>query len=304
MSIDLDRRELVALAGIAGLGVAFGSALAPPAAAQGYGTPGAQTAPEDLFFVQVADVHWGFRGESVNPDATGTLRKVIDAINALSRQPDFIVFTGDMTHVAEDAPERRRRMAEVRDQLGRLRTSQVRFVPGDHDAQRDRGEAYREFFGAPNYTFDHRGYHFIVLDNTSDPDQQLGQAQLDWLAADLRQLAQGTPVVAFVHRPLFELYRPWGWFTPDGPRALELLAPFRPTVFYGHVHQEHHAFAGGALHHAAASVMFPLPGVASRPERLPVDWDAARPYRGMGWNTVSAFGRASAWDVRHRDIAG
>ena len=38
MSNDFDRRELLALAGIGGLGVVFGSAIAPPASAQGYGS--------------------------------------------------------------------------------------------------------------------------------------------------------------------------------------------------------------------------------------------------------------------------
>src|SRR5262245_34054394 len=49
MSNDFDRRELMALAGLGGLGVVFGSAIAPPAAAQGYSGP-ANAAPEDFFF--------------------------------------------------------------------------------------------------------------------------------------------------------------------------------------------------------------------------------------------------------------
>src|SRR4051812_36879572 len=56
MSNDFDRRELMALAGLGGLGVAFGSAIAPPAAAQGYSGP-ANAAPEDFFFVQLSDTH-------------------------------------------------------------------------------------------------------------------------------------------------------------------------------------------------------------------------------------------------------
>jgi len=208
MTSDFDRRELLALAALSGLGIVFGSALASPAAAQGYGGAPASAAPEDFFFVQLSDTHWGFKDDKVNPDAAGTLKKVIAGVNALSRQPDFIVFTGDMIHTTDDARERRRRMAEVRDMLGALKVKEVRFAPGDHDAQKDRGEAYQEFFGKLNYTFDHKGYHFVVLDNTSDPDQKLGEPQLAWLAADLKQLGTATPVVVLVHRPLFELYKP------------------------------------------------------------------------------------------------
>ena len=179
MSSDFDRRELLTLASLGGLGVVFGSAMAAPAAAQGYG-PGAAASTEDFFFIQLSDTHWGFKDDKVNPDAAGTFKKVVGAINALSRQPEFIAFTGDMTHTTDDPAERRRRMAEMRDMIATLKVKDVRFVPGDHDAQKDRGEAYQEFFGKLNYTFDHKGYHFIVLDNTSDPDQKLGDAPVSY----------------------------------------------------------------------------------------------------------------------------
>jgi 3',5'-cyclic AMP phosphodiesterase CpdA len=303
MSSDFDRRELLAIAGLGGLGVIFGRSIAPPVAAQGYGS-GPAAPPEDFFFIQLSDTHWGFKDDQVNPDAVGTFKKVIGAINSLSRQPDFIAFTGDMTHTTDDAAERRRRMAEIRDMVATLKVKDVRFVPGDHDAQKDRGDAYQQFFGKLNYTFDHKGYHFIVLDNTSDPDQKLGDAQIAWLAADLKQLKPGTPVVVLTHRPLFDLYRSWGWWTPDGDKALELLRPFKATVFYGHVHHENHTTALGAVHHATESLMIPLFPAGTRPERTMVTWNAATPYQGMGWRTVSALGNGGAWDIRERPVTG
>lgn len=303
MTCNFDRRELMTLAGLGGLGIVFGSTLTTPAQAQAYGTASAAP-PEDFFFVQLADTHWGFKDDTINPDAAGTFKKTIATINALSRQPDFIAFTGDMTHTTDDPKERRRRMAEMRDMLGLLKVKDIRFTTGDHDAQKDRGEAYQEFFGKLNYTFDHKGYHFIALDNTSDPDQKLGEAQLAWLAADLRQLAPGTPVVALAHRPLFELYKPWGWWTPDGTKALDLLRPFNATVFYGHVHHENHATADGIVHHAATSLMLPLYPAGTRPERTMVPWDPARPYAGMGWRAISARGRGSAWEIKQESVTG
>src|SRR5262245_24292550 len=101
MTADFDRRELMALAGVGGLGIVFGSTLASPAHAQGYPTTAAPAAAEDFFFIQLSDTHWGFQDNSVNPDAAGTFKKVIATINALSRQPDFIAFTGDMTHTTD-----------------------------------------------------------------------------------------------------------------------------------------------------------------------------------------------------------
>jgi predicted phosphodiesterase len=302
MSSHFDRRELLAIAGLGGLGIVFGSSIVPPAAAQGYG-PATPRPAEDFFFIHLADTHWGFNDDSVNPDAAGTFKKAIAAINALSRQPDFIAFTGDMTHTTDSAAERRQRMSQMRDMTAMLKTKDIRYVPGDHDAQKDRGEAYQEFFGKLNYTFDHKGYHFIVLDNTSDPDQKLGEAQIAWLAADLKQLTPGTPVVVFTHRPLFELYQPWGWWTPDGGKALDLLKPFKATVFYGHVHHENHTTAGGLVHHATESLMIPLYPAGTRPDRTMVPWNAATPYRGMGWLAVSALGKGAGWDINEVPVA-
>ena len=65
--------------------------------------------------------------------------------------------------------------------------------------------------------------------------------------------------------------------------------PYRNvTVFYGHIHQEHHHMTGHIAHHAARSLMFPLPVAGSQPKRLPIPWDAAHPYQGLGWRQVTA----------------
>ncbi len=114
-------------------------------------------------------------------------------------------------------------------------------MPGEHDASLDAGEAYKEFFGAPHCTFDHKGVHFIALDNVSDPGAKLGDEQLAWLAADLKQRKPDDRIVVLTHRPLFALQPQWDWTTADGAKAIELLMPFKNVVvFYGHIHQEHH----------------------------------------------------------------
>ena len=60
-------------------------------------------------------------------------------------------------------------------------------MPGEHDAGLDEGKAFKEFFGETHYTFDHKGVHFIVLDNVSDPTSAIGDTQLEWLSADLKK---------------------------------------------------------------------------------------------------------------------
>jgi len=285
MDIAESRRNFLKLAGLGG--VVFASRLAGWAdAADQVAHPG--SAYDDFYFVQMSDVHWGFEGPP-NPDAKGTLPKAVAAVNSLERQPDFIVFTGDLTHTTDDPRERRKRMAEFRDMVSELRVQSVHFMPGEHDASLDRGKAFQEFFGPTHYTFDHKGVHFIVLDNVSDPAALIGDAQLEWLAADLGQLPRDAKIVVLTHRPLFDLYPQWDWATRDGAKAVDLLLPHpNVTVFYGHIHQEHHHMTGRIAHHAAKSLMFPLPAPGSQPKRTPLAWDPAQPYRGLGFREVEA----------------
>jgi 3',5'-cyclic AMP phosphodiesterase CpdA len=253
------RRDFLKLAGVAG--VTFTAGLFPRAEAS------AQAA--DFHFVQFSDTHWGYKGPA-NPDAAHTLEKAIATVNGLARQPDFIVFTGDLTHAADDGDERRARMKRFSEIVSALHVKDLRFMPGEHDASLDDGDAYREFFGATHYTFDHKGVHFIVLDNVSDPEAKLGDAQLAWLAADLEQRKPDDRIVVLTHRPLFDLYPQWDWTTADGGRAIDLLMPYRNVVvFYGHIHQENHHMTGHIAHHAAKSLIFPQPAPGSQPKRTP-----------------------------------
>jgi 3',5'-cyclic AMP phosphodiesterase CpdA len=279
------RRELMKLAALGG-GAVYFSGLAGCAAAGATATAGGP-AYDDFYFVQLSDTHWGFTG-APNPDAKNTLRKAIATVNALEKQPEFIVFTGDLTHTTDDPGERRRRMAEFKEIVKDLKVKQVRFMPGEHDASLDKGEAYQEFFGATHYTFDHKGVHFIVLDNVSDPTAAIGEEQLAWLAADLKQHKPADPIVVFTHRPLFDLYPQWDWATRDGAKAVEMLMPFQNVVvFYGHIHQENHHMTGHIAHHAAKALIFPLPAPGSQPKRLPIAWDPANPYSGLGERDVA-----------------
>jgi calcineurin-like phosphoesterase family protein len=286
MRKEMDRRDFLRLAGLGG--VVFASGLVRLANAADK-TKQVAAAYEEFYFVQLSDSHWGFTGPEANPDAAGTLKKAVTAVNSLETKPDFIVFTGDLTHTTDDPKERRRRMAEFRDIVSALKVKEVRFMPGEHDASLDRGEAYQEFFGKPNYTFDHKGVHFIAIDNVSDPAGAIGEAQLQWLSADLSQQRKDARIVVLTHRPLFDLYPKWDWATRDGAKAVELLMPFdNVTVFYGHIHQEHHQMTGHIAHHAAKSLIFPLPAPGSQPKRAPIPWNAAEPYKGMGFRDIEA----------------
>jgi hypothetical protein len=290
-----NRRELLRLVALGG-GAVYASGLAgfaDAAAPQAAATPS-----DDFYFVQLSDTHWGFSG-APNPDAANTLKKAVAAVNALAEPPEFIVFTGDLTHTTDDPAERRRRMAEFRDIVSALKVKQVRFMPGEHDASLDRGAAYKEFFGDTFYAFDHKGVHFIAVDNVSDPGARIGDEQLAWMKADLAGRPADSPIVVLTHRPLFDLEPRWDWATRDGAQAIAILMKYpKVTVFYGHIHQEHHHMTGHIAHHSARSLIFPLPAPGSQPARTPLPWDPAQPNRGLGFREVEAEPDTASYKIR------
>src|SRR4029077_12817538 len=82
-----DRRDFLKLAGMAGVTFTAGLFAGRQAGAQA----------SDFHFVQFSDTHWGYSG-AANPDAEHTLEKAVATVNGLAKQPDFIVFTGDLPH--------------------------------------------------------------------------------------------------------------------------------------------------------------------------------------------------------------
>ncbi len=296
--MKIDRRDFLKLMGL-------GSAVFVLSPGNSLFASDGKMTSDDFFFIQLSDSHWGFTGPKVNPDSTGTLRKAVTAVNSLQIEPDFIVFTGDLTHVTDDDKERRKRLAGFRDIIKDLKVKNVRFMPGEHDAGLDEGEAFKEFFGETHYTFDHKGVHFIVLDNVSDPRSTIGESQLMWMSDYLKKLDKDSRIVVFTHRPLFDLYPEWDWYTRDGSKAIELLKPFsNVTVFYGHIHQENHHKTDQISHHAAKGLMFPLTAPGSVPKKMPIPWDDASPYKGLGFRGIEAKNKPAEYKITEFGVRG
>jgi hypothetical protein len=247
-------------------------------------------AGSDFFFLQLSDTHWGYSGVS-NPQADVTLPRAIETINGVATKPDFIVFTGDLTHTTDDGAVRRRRMTEFRRIAAGLSVEDLRFLPGEHDAAKDKGDAYQEQFGATHYAFDHKGVHFVALDNVSDPEGAVGARQIDWLAADLKKVGRDRRIVVLAHRPLFDLYPQWEWATKDGAKVIDVLLGYpHVTAFYGHIHQEHHHMTEHIAHHAARSLVFALPAPGTVPQKVPATWDPTAPFKGLGYRSIDVTG--------------
>jgi 3',5'-cyclic AMP phosphodiesterase CpdA len=248
----------------------------------------AEMAKGSFSFVQISDSHIGFSREGVNTDVAATLKEAIARINALPEPPDFILHTGDLTHLAA-ADE-----FDTLDQLLKsVKAQQIFFVPGEHDVTGDNGKLYLERFGKGTqghgwHSFDHRGVHFIGLVNVVDIQQNglgaLGSEQLAWLEADLKDRSSETPIVVFAHIPLWTVYPQWGWGTDDGAQALALLKRYGSvTVLNGHIHQTMKKVEGQVTFHTARSTAFPQPepGQAPKPGPMKVDAGKLRDYLGI-----------------------
>jgi hypothetical protein len=240
-----------------------------------------------LAFAQISDSHMGFN-KPANPDVVGTLKTAVDKINALATPPEFLLHTGDITHLSR--PEEFDTVDQV---LKSASAKTVFFVPGEHDVLDDDGKQYLERYGKGTkgggwYSFDQKGVHFIGLVNVLNLKAgglgTLGAEQLAWLRDDVSHLKHSTPIVVFAHIPLWSVYPDWGWGTEDSAQALALLKKFGSvTVLNGHIHQTMQKVEGSVTFHTAASTAFPQPkpGAADSPGPIKVPADQLKGILGI-----------------------
>jgi Icc protein len=241
----------------------------------------------ELAFVQISDSHIGFN-KPANPDVTATLQVAIDKINALPMRPEFVLHTGDLSHLSKDSE------FDTLDQsLKSLRTGAIHYVPGEHDVLNDDGAQYRERYGKGTkgdgwYSFDQKGAHFIGLVNVMNLKAgglgSLGHEQLEWLEDDVKHLKSSTPIVVFAHIPLWSVYPEWGWGTEDSAQALGYLKKFGSvSVLNGHIHQVMQKVEGNVTFHTARSTAFPqpAPGTAPSPGPMKVPAEQLRTLLGV-----------------------
>lgn len=275
----LDRRGALKCLGWAGTGALFtlsGGLASSVTLDQAMAAAPRTAAFRPLTFLQISDTHIGFN-KAANPDPAASLRGLIAKIKALPHQPDLIVHTGDLTHLAK--PEQ---FAMAQALLGDLSTP-IRFIPGEHDiVDGNDPRPFLERFGldaAPGgwWSFDLNGVHFIGLVNSVTLGDRgmgtLGADQLGWLRRDLAGRSASTPIVILSHFPLWDLYPDWGWGTQDGMAALALLRRFSSvTALNGHVHQVQRKLEGHISFHSARSTAYPqpAPGVGAGPGPLVV----------------------------------
>jgi hypothetical protein len=240
-----------------------------------------------LAFAQISDSHMGFN-KPANPDVATTLRAAVEKINALGTPPEFLLHTGDITHLSK--PEEFDTVDQI---LKSARTREIFYVPGEHDVLNDDGRQFLDRYGKNSkgagwYSFDQKGVHFIGLVNVMNLKAgglgTLGNEQLEWLEKDVKHLPSSAPIVVFAHIPLWSVYPEWGWGTEDSARALGYLKRFGSvTVLNGHIHQTLQKVEGSVTFHTAASTAFPqpAPGKADSPGPMKVPAEQLKSVLGI-----------------------
>jgi 3',5'-cyclic AMP phosphodiesterase CpdA len=247
----------------------------------------AEAVASSFTFLQISDSHIGFDKEK-DITAIDTLNEAVAKIKALPTRPDFMIHTGDISHLSK---------ADEFDDASQIIGSvgaDLHWVPGEHDiVDADQGKLYMERFGKNTwgqgwYSYDQNGVHFIGLVNVVNLKAgglgNLGAEQLAWLEKDLAGRSAETPIVVFAHIPLWTIYPDWGWGTEDSAQALALLKRFGSvTVLNGHIHQIVQKVEGNMTFHTARSTAFPQPepGKAKAPGPVIVPTEQLRGLLGL-----------------------
>jgi predicted phosphodiesterase len=288
----IDRRNFLSCMAWAGTGLLWTMAGGVPTSKLFAAAPATHSGSA-FSFVQISDSHIGFN-KAANQDVAATLKLAIDKINAMPGAPDFMLHTGDITQNAKASE-----FDAAQQIIQGSRTSDIHYVPGEHDTATDDGALYLERFGKGTigtgwYSFDHKGVHFIALNNSRQVDAMggLGADQLAWMKKDVAALPASTPIVVFAHIPLWMVYPEWGWGTKDGAEALSYLKRFGSvTVLNGHIHQVVQKVEGNVAFHTATSTAFPQPAPGKAPSAGPMVVPAGKLRSVLGVTDVKYIGK-------------
>lgn len=301
---NVSRRDFVKLAAISA-GAAAAKNLLPPQSFQlvtvahadeAKGATRGGAAPS-FSFAYISDAHLYKR--QLNDRFVRAILKAVDDVNALSPQPDFVLFGGDLAQLGA------KEELELGAQILKSVKAPVKMMVGEHDWFLDMGDAWRSLFGAPQYSWDHKGVHFVTLMSVQEKDfwtarkmtpQQrmntvagldngvqsrfeVGQAGRDWLKSDLAKVDARTPLVVFSHSPLYKYYRDWNFWTDDADEVQQLLSRFQTvTVIHGHTHQLLSNHIGNISFHGMLSTAWPWPYAPTGLPKLTIQMNRADPF--------------------------
>jgi len=203
MTLTLNRRRFISLTGAAAGAVAAGVKLDAESARQ----------VEDFSFIFFTDTH--LQPELNAAEGTSMAFRKARAVKA-----EFAIGGGDFVFDVAAVPRARALLlydmyTKAEQDLG----LKIYHTIGNHDVVGAGADLispsdpiygkrlWTQRFGETYYSFDHKGYHFVVLDSIEyQPDHsfigRIDEAQMAWLSKDLVAQPKGVPVIVTVHIPL------------------------------------------------------------------------------------------------------
>jgi Icc protein len=262
--------------------------------------PKAAAGPEGFKFAYISDSHLYKR--ELNDRFVRSLLRAVDDVNALDPQPDFVLYGGDLAQLGQ------REELDLGAQILKSLKAPVRMMVGEHDWYLDMGARWRELFGEPNYSFEHKGVQFVVLNSVVEEDFwtpagltpmermqtvagldngkqrpfTVGEEQRAWLQKELAAVPKTKPLIVFSHSPLYKLFKQWNFWTDDAEQVQAILKPFRNvTVIHGHTHQLLTNRIGNISFHGMLSTAWPWPYAPQGLPPLTIQMNRPDPFNSM-----------------------
>jgi 3',5'-cyclic AMP phosphodiesterase CpdA len=293
----LDRRTFMKVASTAA-GAVAAKGLLPPHSFQLVNVAHAAPAGGGGFsFAYISDTH--LYEKKLNERFVRAALKAVEDVNSLDPAPDFVLFGGDLAQLGKPGE------LELGAQILKEVKAPVKMMVGEHDWFLDMGEKWRALFGAPSYSFDHKGVHVVVLmsvverdfwtplkmtpeermhtvaglDNGTQSRFEVGEDGRAWLKKDLANVSVETPLLVFSHSPLYKYYRDWNFWTDDADAVQAILKPYKSvTVVHGHTHQLLSNRIGNIQFHGMLSTAWPWPYAPTGLPALTVQMNRADPF--------------------------
>jgi len=207
-----------------------------------------------FYFIQITDTHFGAS------KCTEHTARLVEIINHLPFEIEFVVHTGDITSNALADSNIVKESQEVMNQL----TMPVLYVPGNHDILKydvnRYAEIYKDKYGPLLTRYEHEGVIFMGLYSNPmaksfeysgfDPAKELDLALKE---------TEGKPVVVFHHIPSVEDFylntlHP-GWETGKRTQWINILNSYNViAVLAGHFHRDEQHWLGDVPLYVSASV--------------------------------------------------
>ncbi len=296
---NLDRRSFLKVSAAA-MGAAAASGLLPCHSFRSVSVAQAAASSdssEPFRFAYISDSH--LYEKKINDRFVRALLRAVEDINNLDPQPDFVFYGGDLAQLGQP------KELELGAQILKNVKAPLKMMVGEHDWYLDLGQKWRELFGRPTYSWNHKGVHFVTLnsvverdfwtkrgltpmermmtvaglDNGMQSPFSVGRRQRQWLENDLAEYSNDTPIIVFSHSPLYKLYKKWNFWTDDAEEVQAILKRFEPVVvIHGHTHQLLTNRIGNIHFHGMLSTAWPWPYAPEGMPELTIEMNRPDPF--------------------------